>query len=88
MEPTKEFMINLLSKVQPLQREALEKGFAADIDTHISDFLQGEERNCIYVDFYILEADIHYEFHYLDTEEQSEAKLAMLRADINALQYV
>lgn len=80
-----EFMLNLLKRVQPMQIEALKKGFAADIDTHISDFLQGEERNCIYVDFYILEADIHYEFHYGDTEEQLEATLAKLRADINAL---
>lgn len=83
---TNEFMLNLLKDVQPLQIEALKKGYSAHIDTGISSFWGDKAR--VHFDFTIFEGiDItgRYEFHYGDTEEQLEATLAKLRADINAL---
>lgn len=80
-----EFMLDLLKKVQPLQIEALKRGYSAHIDTGISDW---DDVDRIHFDCTIFEGtDIRerYEFHYTDTEEQLEATLAKLRADINAL---
>ncbi len=81
-----EFMLDLLKRVQPMQIEVLKKGYSAHIDTGINSYWDDKAR--LSFDFTIFEGtDIaeQYEFHYLDTEEQLEATLAKLRADINAL---
>lgn len=80
-----EFMLDLLKRVQPMQIEVLKRGYSAHLDTGISS-LWDEAR--VYFDLTIFEGtDIteRYDFHYGDTEEQLEATLAKLRADINAL---
>lgn len=79
-------MLDLLKRVQPMQIKALKKGYSAHIDTGICSYWDDKAR--VHFNFTIFE-DTHiieqYEFNFNDTEEQIEATLAKLRADINAL---
>ena len=78
-------MLDLLKRVQPMQIEALKKGYAVYLDTGISLYWDIPR---VYFDLTIFDGtDIkdQYEFYFNDTEEQLEATLAKLRADINAL---
>ena len=78
-------MLDLLKRVQPMQLEATQKGYSAHLDTGISLYWDIPR---VYFDFTIFEGTKiknHYDFYFNDTEEQLEANLAKLRADINAL---
>lgn len=83
---TNEFMLNLLKDVQPLQIEAVKKGYSAHLDINTTDIWDDGPHD--YFDLTIFDGNEiidRYDFSHLDTEEQLQAQLAKLRADINAL---
>lgn len=80
------YMLDVLSKVQPFQAEIIKTGRSAHLDVHYHEF--GSFEHSIDFDFYVFEnTDLvkTFEFNSSETSEEVEAVLISLVAYVNSL---
>ena len=83
-----EFMLDMLSKVQPLQSDILKSGRSAHLDAHVHKGLWDPSDTHISFDVIVFEGNTlvkNFEFSSCDTEEEVEAVLASFVAYVHAL---
>ena len=83
-----EFMLDILSKVQPLQADILKSGRSAHIDASVHDCFWDPSDTHISFDVTVFRGNTlveNFEFSSVDTEEKVKAVLVSLVAYVNSL---
>ena len=82
------FMLDMLSKVQPLQIEVVKTGRTVHLDAHYHEHGWYDNGHAIDIDFYVFDEgglSQTFEFNSSDTQEQVEAVFTSLVAYIHSL---
>lgn len=82
------FMLDMLSKVQPLQAEILKTGRSAHLDSHYHEYEWDQPGHDIEFEMYVFEDNSlvkTFDFNARDTEEEVEAVFASLAAYVNSI---
>lgn len=82
------FMLDMLSKVQPFQPEIIKTGRSAHLDAHYHEHEWFTPDHSIDFDLYVFENNElikSFEFNSRYTEEEIEAVLTSLKAYVNSL---
>lgn len=80
------YMLDMLSKVQPFQAEIIKTGRSAHVDAHVHEDFDGDNHICF--DVTVFESNTlveSFDFNSLDTEEQCEAVFSALVAYVHSL---
>ena len=83
-----EFMLDILSKVQPLQADILKSGRSAHIDASVHEAFWDPSDKHISFDVTVFQGNTlveNFEFSSVDTEEKVQAVLVSLVAYVHSL---